>query len=680
MFNSLSEIRGIGKKVREIIIEHYGSEEKALEALSKLDFHGLVSALPPQKALEIAREVYSHVNRFRYLVLLMTPEARAIYHEILDTLKEYAHTRYGKLRLGLFYPTDDLQEIQRRHSYVAKGIHLLEKIGGDELRRIREALREIESELDVPREKISAVVVTEDKEVYEKLLEKSDGVVDVFLLESPEDLQYLVEYKHVRYLQTPGSRYTAQIEELPRVDVFVSDIIEDLMPEAVLSYFIKHRKQISAGRVIIESLGSEIFESLGLEIDVDSYLDVALKVESLVEGSAGSQELARYSRAYDAFHEVVEEVASKVNRDIAEKIEKEASIHGRDILTMLEREDVYSSLPSQILEILEEGARKCEAETARRLEMEKDSLMFAGLFSAKYPIELREERYVELWRWLEDRKIEEEFQLKRKLAAELSGKRDLVSETLVKLLELDVLLSLGEFSRDYRATFPKFAPSLSFKEARHLGLQKMERRGELTVQPVSYSLDKICVLTGANSGGKTTLLETIAQIQIMSQCGLPVFAREANVPMIQELYYFKKRLDSTGAGAFEAILKSFASLSKSGEGKRLILADEIESITEPGAASKIIAAILEWFAGDDSTWIVLVTHLGEGLLGMPGVRIDGIEAAGLDEDLNLIVDRNPRINRLARSTPELILERLSKKEEQADFYRYLLEKFKKHNP
>ena len=39
-------------------------------------------------------------------------------------------------------------------------------------------------------------------------------------------------------------------------------------------------------------------------------------------------------------------------------------------------------------------------------------------------------------------------------------------------------------------------------------------------------------------------------------------------------------------------------------------------------------------------------------------RVDGIEAKGLDEELELIVDRVPRIGIPARSTPELILKRL----------------------
>ncbi|MBE9483881.1 MAG: hypothetical protein IMY74_03485, partial [Bacteroidetes bacterium] len=58
-------------------------------------------------------------------------------------------------------------------------------------------------------------------------------------------------------------------------------------------------------------------------------------------------------------------------------------------------------------------------------------------------------------------------------------------------------------------------------------------------------------------------------------------------------------------------------------------------------------------------------------------RVDGIEARGLDKNLNLIVDRNPRYNYVAKSTPELIVERLVRQADgvEREFYQHLLDKF-----
>jgi dsDNA-specific endonuclease/ATPase MutS2 len=76
---------------------------------------------------------------------------------------------------------------------------------------------------------------------------------------------------------------------------------------------------------------------------------------------------------------------------------------------------------------------------------------------------------------------------------------------------------------------------------------------------------------------------------------------------------------------------------------------------------------------------VFVSHLPELILENTecSVRVDGIEASGLDADLNLIVERTPCYNYIAKSTPELIVERLSRKTnggEQA-FYEKLRAKF-----
>ena len=56
------------------------------------------------------------------------------------------------------------------------------------------------------------------------------------------------------------------------------------------------------------------------------------------------------------------------------------------------------------------------------------------------------------------------------------------------------------------------------------------------------------------------------------------------------------------------------------------------------------------------------------------VRVDGIEAEGLDENNCLVVCRSPRYNYLAKSTPELILDRLVRttKGQEKEFYSRLL--------
>jgi DNA mismatch repair protein MutS2 len=113
----------------------------------------------------------------------------------------------------------------------------------------------------------------------------------------------------------------------------------------------------------------------------------------------------------------------------------------------------------------------------------------------------------------------------------------------------------------------------------------------------------------------------------------------------------------------------------------LILADELEAITEPGAGARIIAGMLLAAESQADTTMMLVTHLAPSILeatGRDDLRVDGIEATGLDADLELMVDRTPKRNHLARSTPELIVKRLVERSEghAQSLFRDILTMFK----
>ena len=166
------------------------------------------------------------------------------------------------------------------------------------------------------------------------------------------------------------------------------------------------------------------------------------------------------------------------------------------------------------------------------------------------------------------------------------------------------------------------------------------------------------VLTGANSGGKTTLLNTMAAIHILALLGLPVPAEKAETaPM--PIYLFRKRV-ARKIGSLEQVLRSLIPVLADRK-RKLVLIDELEALTEPGAAGRIIASIINK-AATTSSLFLLVTHLAKETLphvNLP-VRVDGIEASGLDEKGDLVVDRQPRFDHIGSSTPKLIIMRLSR--------------------
>ena len=96
-----------------------------------------------------------------------------------------------------------------------------------------------------------------------------------------------------------------------------------------------------------------------------------------------------------------------------------------------------------------------------------------------------------------------------------------------------------------------------------------------------------------------------------------------------------------------------------------MLLDEFEALTEPGAAGRILAAIINRSATSSSLTLI-VTHLSMETLPyvkMP-IRVDGIEAKGIDEKGEMIVVRQPRFNHVGSSTPKFIIKKLSRTEKK----------------
>ena len=265
----------------------------------------------------------------------------------------------------------------------------------------------------------------------------------------------------------------------------------------------------------------------------------------------------------------------------------------------------------------------------------------------------------------------------RTVAAELresvEAAREDVAVAVSAVSEIAFDLSLGRFAAEHDLQRPDLVEDgLAVVGARNLALS-----GE--AQPVTYAVgshgfanvnsevpsdsqeslpsgSRVAVLTGANSGGKTTLLETLAQVALLASMGLPVPAEGAAVGRFDSVV-FHRRHASFNAGVLESTLKSIVPPLSTSD-RTLMLVDEFEAITEPGRAADLLNGLVG-LTVDRGAVGVYVTHLADDLSPLPSAaRIDGIFAEGLTEDLELQVDYQPRFGTIGKSTPEFIVSRL----------------------
>lgn len=421
-------------------------------------------------------------------------------------------------------------------------------------------------------------------------------------------------------------------------------------------------------------------KSAGIGIEVEEISDVEIApemyVESVIEQKASLEAVANVMESYrgesiarrllehikdfqelysrrkmvEMITEIISKEEAELNRRIEEKLRnKSLKLEGDALIEFLKSGSIdISELEDLIFEEI--------------FEAEKRISEFLGSFteifprSPGFPVKADFEIVEKIKREIEADIMAEYFLKARRIARKIKGLLPSLEKEIEEVFRIEMVRGIKEFCKGF--TFPEIVGGrISFIEGRNLFIENP--------QPVSYYIGKtelgnhpVVVLTGANSGGKTSLLELIAQVQILAQMGLPVNARKCEFDAVSELFFFRRKRVAYGAGAFENALKTLSNVLI-GDGKKLILVDEFEAITEPGAAVRIISKLLE-IAYGKGYYFVLVTHLGE-YLRLNFCRIDGIEAKGLDENLNLIVDRQPRFGIIGRSTPELIVERLYRK-------------------
>jgi len=249
------------------------------------------------------------------------------------------------------------------------------------------------------------------------------------------------------------------------------------------------------------------------------------------------------------------------------------------------------------------------------------------------------------------------------LSATVERHRGAIDDAVAAVDDAAFHLSLARFADAHDLTRPELVDerTLAVTGARNLELAT----GDESVQPIDYAVgptdldlpaERVAVLTGANSGGKTTLLETLCAVTLLAHMGLPVPAERAVVGIVDSVV-FHRRHASFNAGVLESTLRSVVPPLTAG-GRTLMLVDEFEAITEPGSAADLLHGLVTLTVGRDAMG-TFVTHLAEDLEPLPDdARVDGIFAEGLTPDLELAVDYQPRFHTLGKSTPEFIVSRL----------------------
>lgn len=669
---ALESIPGVGEKTADALAE-LDDPETALQqgdVLTLMDAPGVSEGRAAAIARGAIRQRHDDPGG-----LLATDQARDLYDSILELLQERAVTTYAEKRLETLYPATTQSRITEVRATVENALQR------DPTPELRAALSDV-APLESPstlrvRERCLA---TTDAERYaaarEAIPELSAEVVD-----DGHDIEELARsYSTVIVLDEAfaGSDFSGDVRVQP--DALASP--EEVVPERLLAFFANNREKLLAAARVHE------VSDLEPTVALDSLTESLSRVDE--DGTiVGDEELERLTTAVDDLDAAVGTAESVANDHLRAAIkERDVTIEGQDFLSLVEQgARVDSLLARELDDAFDAALAKAHTQLRESLALTDHEAELAGhIFGGEptFPVSRRDDAVSRLNTELTGARDRRSAKLKATLADELAAHKAPAEALVRNALELDVELAIAAFARDFDCTMPEFVAAGDSDTADgnatpppgfviEAGRSPILDVDFEAVEPVDYSVEGVTLLSGVNSGGKTSLLDLVGLIVIAAQMGLPVPADQVQLSRFSELHYYAKSQGTLDAGAFESTLQDFGELVAGADG-RLVLVDELESITEPGASAKLIAGILEALDKQE-TAAVFVSHLAREIREAAAidVAVDGIEAVGL-VDGELEVNRSPVKEHLARSTPELIVEKLAG-DDDGEFYDSLLEKF-----
>ncbi len=243
-------------------------------------------------------------------------------------------------------------------------------------------------------------------------------------------------------------------------------------------------------------------------------------------------------------------------------------------------------------------------------------------------VQLAEEEAAEIVRIL--RELTERLQL-------LRGPLIAAAETIG---ELDSIFARARFARDFDAAMPEFTAQgeLRLEEARHPVLEDKLRRENRAIVPMSLALgggERVLVISGPNTGGKTVALKTTGIAVLSGQSGIPVAAQRAALPLFDRVLVDIGDEQSIAAdlSTFSAHMLNLKAMLQAATPQSLVLADEMGTGTAPEEGAALAVALLDEFRAKNC--IVLATTHHDRLKTYASTTPGVVNAAVEFDDVNL---------------------------------------------
>ena len=229
---------------------------------------------------------------------------------------------------------------------------------------------------------------------------------------------------------------------------------------------------------------------------------------------------------------------------------------------------------------------------------------------------------------LEDREREEIFRILLELTDRFRARPNDMAVSRAVARELDVVQAKARYSSKLNAIEPEFTIDTS--------LQLTASRHPMLEQPVPVDVlidppNRVLLITGPNTGGKTVALKTAGLFALMAQAGLHVPAKSARLPVFRGVF-----ADIGDEQSIEANLSTFSShisnlvaIDRELVPPALVLLDEVGTGTDPNEGGALATAIVQHFR-QRGALVIATTHFDA--VKTWGIGTEGVAVAAFAFD------------------------------------------------
>lgn len=178
--------------------------------------------------------------------------------------------------------------------------------------------------------------------------------------------------------------------------------------------------------------------------------------------------------------------------------------------------------------------------------------------------------------------------------------------------DIDLTVEKARLARRCGGVMPSFTESsLAMTDMVNPKIADLLKDQKKSFTPVSIALSRgATVITGANMGGKSVALKSVALNIVLAHCGFFPFAKSASLPLFDSMYIVSEDLESVdrGLSSFGGEIVRFNEVMRRIENEfAFLLLDEFARGTNPDEGAAIVQSVTQYLNRCNAV-SVLATH------------------------------------------------------------------------